>query len=421
MTSLGARLLRNVLWLGAGEALIKGGLFVVGIVVARLMGPSSMGIFTVSYGAALVLMQVLAGGQAELLIREVARLPEESRGLLAGAYGWQRRVAVIAVPLAVAGALLTGAGLLRWTLLAFIPYAWLRSRLVTAAAVFKGLDRMEVEVGARTVELAVLLTGTMIMARLGAPVWATGLAFGAGAAAAIATIRRPLGALPPPGRRFLHGPLGREGAWFVGISLAGLLLGRADTFLLAALGVAAASVGHYGAALSLIWGLIAVPQLLAVAIYPTVSRAASSAGLTPRRVLLIGGAAATGGLAVGAAIALLAPHLVPVIFGDRYGAAVPLLARMAWSLPGAFLAMLAGIPLAALRRQRWGMVLQVGLLAGVVGANLAVIPRFGPLGSATVMAVAQSLGGLGSIALALQASRRRLAEGVEPGVAETAR
>ena len=35
MTSVAARLLRNVFWLGTGEALMKAGLFAVGVVVAR--------------------------------------------------------------------------------------------------------------------------------------------------------------------------------------------------------------------------------------------------------------------------------------------------------------------------------------------------------------------------------------------------
>ena len=313
------------------------------------------------------------------------------------------------VPLAAAATLLVRTPVLRWTLLLFIPYVWLRARLVTAGAVFKGLDRMEVEVGARAVELGVLLAATVLIASLGAPVWTTGLAFGAGAAAALVTIGRPLRRLPAAERRFRHEVLAGEGSSFMGISLANLLLTRTDTFLLAALGIAAATVGYYGTALSLIWGLVAIPQLLAVAMYPTVSRAASAARMTRRRILLIGGAAGVAGLAMAAAANALAGPVVRGIFGAQYEAAVPLFARLAWSLPGSFVGMLSGISVASFRRQQWSLGLRVALLAAVVAANFAVIPRFGAVGSATIAVVAQSVGGIGAIVLALMASRRGLA------------
>ena len=406
MTSVVARLLRNVLWLGTGEALMKAGLFVVGVVVARGMGPDAMGAFTVGYGAALVLLQVMTAGQAEVLIRETARLPMQARALLAGSHAWQNRVALMVVPVAAAATFLVRPPLLRWTLLLFIPYVWLRARLVTAGAVFKGLDRMEVEVGARAVELGVLLVATLLIASLGAPVWATGLAFGAGAAAALATIGRPLRRLPAAERAFPHAVLAREGSSFMGISVANLLLSRTDTFLLAGLGIATATVGYYGTALSLIWGLVAIPQLLAVAMYPTVSRAASAARMTRGRILLIAVAAGVAGLALAATADALAGPVVRGIFGVRYDPAVPLFARLAWSLPGSFVGMLSGISVASFRRQRWSLALRSSLLVAVVAANLAVIPRFGALGSAGIAVAAQTAGGLGAVALALLASRR---------------
>ncbi|HYB22291.1 MAG TPA: hypothetical protein VED41_00740, partial [Solirubrobacteraceae bacterium] len=159
MRQVTARVARNLAWLTGGEVVLKGALFGAGVLVARGLGPAAMGDFTVAYGAALALMLLFAAGQVEVIIREVARRPDTSGSLYRAARSWQRRIALVAAPLAAAGTLLVRQPSLRWTLAAFLPYAWLRCWLITGGAVFKGLDRMDVEVGGRGAEvvLAVVL------------------------------------------------------------------------------------------------------------------------------------------------------------------------------------------------------------------------------------------------------------------------
>ena len=252
LTRTRGKLARNVAWLGAGEVVLKGALFGAGVLVARGLGPAAMGAFTVAYGAAMVLMLVLAG--------RPGRGADPRDGPPPGG-GPRARPHLARV--AAAGGARGGARWrspaprwcrdpgLRWTLLAFIPYAWLRSGLDHAwARSFKGLDRMDVEVGGRGVELGVALPAPGALAALAGP----GVDDGAGvrgrgrggprgdapAATRAAGSRRrarPAGVPRPRGG-------GRSSCLNLGLQA----VMRLDTFMLAGLGVAREEIGRYGVA-----------------------------------------------------------------------------------------------------------------------------------------------------------------------------
>jgi O-antigen/teichoic acid export membrane protein len=379
------RVVRNLAWLGGGEVVLKGALFAAGVLVARALGPAAMGNFTVGYGASVVLMLVLNAGQIEVVIREVAQRPPEAVALYGAARGWQRRVALVALPLALGAALLVKQPALRWTLVAFLPYAWLRSSLVTAGAAFKGLDRMDVEVGGRAAELVMALVLLVPLALAKAPVWTTGIAFAIGAAVGVAVIKVRFPSLPDAGgasvtREFLA----REGLAFLGLAITTQVLMRADTFLLASFGVAADQIGRYGVASAPVWGLLGLAQLLSLAIYPTMARAAAGGALRVHRVLMLGGAGVALGVALAFGLECVRSPLVRLVFGPAYGPAVPLLAVLAWALPPACGAMLLGAAIASCGRQGWSLYLRVLLVVFAVGGNVVAIPRWGLMGAAVV-------------------------------------
>ena len=85
------KVLRNTVWLGAGEAAIKGGLFAAMILIARGTGPAGAGTFSVAFSAAVVAVLILALGQQEVLIREVARSPHNASSLVQGSDSLQIR------------------------------------------------------------------------------------------------------------------------------------------------------------------------------------------------------------------------------------------------------------------------------------------------------------------------------------------
>jgi O-antigen/teichoic acid export membrane protein len=402
-----ATVARNIGWLASGEVLLKSGLFVAGVLVARGLGPAAMGAFTVSYGAALVLMLLLTAGQVEVVIREAARRPHEAWALSRLARGWQTRVALVAVPLAIVGIFLVPEPSLRWTLLAFVPYAWLRSGLITAGAAFKGLDRMEIEVGGRGVELAVALAFLAPLAFLGAPVWTTGLACSAGGAAGLGFVRRRFGGLPrEDAASFSQALLAHEGLSFLGLNLTFQLLIRLDTFMLAAMGIPQSEIGHYGVASAPVWGLLGVAQIVALALYPTLARAVAKGELVAARILVLAAGGAILGAALAGGLTSVRHLLVRLVFGAQYADAVPVMAVLAWALPGACGMMILGVAVAAVGRQAWSLGVQVALVVVAGAGTLVAIPRWGLVGCAAVVVGVQALGLLANLAVALLAGSR---------------
>ena len=395
---------RNIGWLAGGDLAVKAGLFACGVIVARGFGPAVMGLFTVAFGAALVLMLALAAGQPEVLIREVAKQPASGRALGRLAASWQRRLALVVVPVAVAAALPVPVAELRWTLLAFLPYAWLRCRIATIGAVFKGLDRMEVEVLARTAEVTIALCLLALATLLRGPSWLVGVAFGVGGLVGLLIAARKRRCLPDVPATVTRRWLAREGLGFLGLGLAGQLLAQVDSFALASLGFAAAQIGYYGVARTPALGLLTGIVMVAVALYPTLSRHAATARLTPTRVLALGFAGMGIGGVLGAGLFVVREPLVRLVFGNQYEPALPLLAVLVWLLPAAGTTVLLGVAVAALGRQTWALAWQVAAVLLAVGAYLVVVPRHGLSGCAWVTVAMQWLGVAVVLPLALFAA-----------------
>ena len=237
---------RNAVWLAVGEGAVKGALFLAAIIVARSAGPQGMGVFSIAFAAAILAVMVLAAGQQEVVIREVAAAPGRAGMLLDAARTVQDRLGRWVLPALVVGALLVRERDLRLALLAFVPYALLRTLLVTHGAAFKGLDRMDMEVRARGLEVLVVLPGLAAVGWAGLPVWTTGVVFSVGAGTALiwlSTRSRNLNRSTEVGpEQHTPAPLGwryfrHEGLPFLALAVGSQLLSRADTFLLAAFDV----------------------------------------------------------------------------------------------------------------------------------------------------------------------------------------
>lgn len=409
---------RNLAWLAGGEVALKGGLLLAGIVIARGGGPAAMGVFTVAFGAALVAAQVLAAGQPEVVIREVARRsPQAVHSLVIAAWRVQRGILGWAVPVLAVGAV----GLawrspdVRWALLALAPYAVLRARLVVTTAAFKGQDRMEVEVEARAIELVLALALLAGAVPLGMPAWAPGVAFSLGAAVAVARVSSVLRGEGEPASEPAAEVLRREGLPFLGLAVSTQLLIRADTLVQASLGVAADRVGQYGVAHAAVWSLLAASQMVALAVYPSVSRACAGGRLRPAHAIALATAGGVLGVVLAGLLAALREPLVLAVFGPAYGVAAELVGVLAWLLPGASAAMLTGVILAATRRQMWSLINQGVLVATVVAGNLLAVPRWGVAGSAGIAVLAHSAAGLAMACLATAAAARPRAMRGEAG------
>lgn len=401
---------RNFFWLVLGDGFVKGAMVLVTVMIARALGASSVGVFSIAIGAVLVAIPLFSLGQVQVLIRDTAAAPESATELVGAARRIQLRGLAILLPLGLLTALLLPDAELKWTLLAFALYPVLRTRVVTLAAAFKGLDRMDVEVKARFLELGLILALVAVIAATHGPVWTTGVAFCLGAAASLGWLNRQRQQLPHGGRASRSLDLLRAGVPFVGIAVGSQLLFRSDLFLAAAFAIPKERIGLYGASAALVWGLLALPQLTALALYPTFSRLSAAHRPSLPSALV----AAALGIAVGTAAALLlwsfrGPILL-LLFGARFQGAAELLGRLAWALPGACVSMVLGVVIAAWHRQKWGFVFLSVSLALALVLNSVWIPRAGLVAAATVAVTVHSFAAFGNFALAAWPQRDRSAE-----------
>lgn len=270
---------------------------------------------------------------------------------------------------------------------------------------------MDMEVRARGIEVLVVLPGLFAVGAAGLPIWTTGVIFALGAGAALIWLSsrshkldRPIGESTPDAEgsdstdwRYFR----KEGLPFLALAIGSQLLARSDTFLLAALGVSHQQIGFYGAAGAPVWGIVALPTLLAVALYPTMSRMAAE-GRSPLKAVaiavLLGGALGT---IMAVAINTLRDPLVLLAYGPEYKPAATLLARLVWVLPTKFIMTFLGLILAAWHRQHLALVAVCAVLFLSVGLNLNWIPTMGTMGSANAAVVAHVIGVLILVTVAL--------------------
>jgi len=378
------RVLRNAVWLGVGEAVVKGGLLLTVVIVAHAAGPHGVGTFTIAYSAALIAVLVGALGQQEVLIREVARSPDGARGLLGNSRLAQIRAGRRLVPVAAVGALLVPESALRLALLVFLPYAVFRTATVTCGAAFKGFDRMDVETRARGLETIVALTLIVVIMILRWPVWTTGAAFSIGAALGLIWIRGRVGELGTGASPLGSPSLLAEGLPFMALAVVSQLIANGDRFLLELFGVARTEIGFWGAAGTIVWALAALAQLISVALYPSFSRQAEAGASARRAGLLAGLGGVICGVVGAAALWVLGEPLVRLAFGAEFALTVPLLQRLSFALPGAFAMTVMGSVYAAWRRQRQVLWILAGALLVSLALNVMWIPTMGALAPASV-------------------------------------
>lgn len=398
--SLVTRIVKNLTWLTVGEVSVRGAFLVVLAIVARGMGPSELGVFTVSLNGALVAIPFLLLGQAEVLIRAVASRPSRAGALLGSSLRLQHRLLRWAVPGACLTLLVGFDTPLRWAGLALVPYVWFRVETATRAAVFKGLDRMEVEVHARFREAATAVAGTLFSVAVGLASWAAGLALSLGAALGLHHLTRTsreLGHDDNPGA----GPSSfRAGLPFVSMALALQLALRGDVLLMGALGLPAGQIGHYGIASGLTWGLLAAPQLVAIALYPTFSRRALGGRTPAADAWKAAGLGAALGTSLAVVVWWLRAPLIRLLFGADYLPATEVLAVLLIAFPGASISMVVGTVVAAWHRQWRGLGIWGCGLAALLTLDLVWIPEKGLVGAAAVAAGVHTFLAVGNLAVA---------------------
>lgn len=97
------------------------------------------------------------------------------------------------------------------------------------------------------------------------------------------------------------------------------------------------------------------------------------------------------GLLIGAALVIVAPLAVPVVFGEDYRGVIGLLMVLSLCVPIRFLSTAIGAALLTENHVRYRVVAMAAATVSVIALNAAVIPRFGGIGAAAATIAGESI------------------------------
>jgi O-antigen/teichoic acid export membrane protein len=390
---IGRHLARDAAALAVGQAVVR----LVGLVstlyVARWLGPAAFG--TLSFGLALALvLSACAGlGLDDLVTRELARAADAGTELLGDALV----VRLAALPLgaiAVLGLTLGQPG--RWPLyLALLVYGLLHSYVLLACAVLRARRRMPLQSVLLGVEVLLAAAGALLAARTIADAAAVAVAYAlaSGAALALGLVLLRRSGMPARWRwRPAAWPSRVRAALPFAATMAGILLYDRLALMSTAVLVGQADAGWLGAAQNVVLGLSSLPSIVMLAAFPALAHAAKTEPWTVRPAGaalagLVGGA----GLVLAAALHLLAPAVVPLIFGPDYTPSIDLLRVLVLGAPPFFLTMVFVAVLEATDRQSTCPRAVGAALVVATPATLAAVWLWGAAGAAAAYAAAHLL------------------------------
>jgi len=384
--------LRNSLWIGLQPLILNiVSVFVTGY-IARSLGQEDYGKFVFAFAFVALLMPVGNLGLRAVTVRDIAANREAGLLLLGRIFSLRIVLALFSMFLLVV--LINVMGYPSST--KFVVYIAGTTLLTRTAAttlfdVFQAYERMQYIAISEFVSGTLLTIGSVVVLFIGYRLIGLTIVYSAAILVLFLIILAfylkffPLVRLHVDKAFWLESV--KKGFPFFITGMLGILNIRIGVILLSRLGGDAAA-GQYGASFSLVERLNVIPESLCTAIFPTIallfasSRAHELNDLLKRYMnyLLILG------LSVAVGTTLLASEIINLIYGDQYANSGPVLAVLAWNLPGFFLAMLLGYALGAIHRQ--GTVARFSIAATVlnVALNFVLIPLWGAVGAALAYA-----------------------------------
>src|SRR5919204_3799530 len=366
------------------------------ILLARHLGPRNWGLFSGFLGLSLGLSIFVEFGLTQWLLRELARLWVQQGRESVSSRDRRRAGRLVVASLTVNAVLglvmIVGAGVAAAIfrvgassavlLVALVAYGAFVAACFGLETVFRARRRLSRVVAATLLEKVLLLLLVLASVRTGSDLFAIGVAYlvaGAGHLAfdLVLIVRSGDLVLSAPSRRAVR-HVTRRSLPFV-LNRASLnIVPRLDTFILAALSPVAA--GYFALGDRALGPVVIIPVVMSSALFPFLARepAGSRAGW-PILALL-----AAAGSVIGAMGIVLAPRLVPVVFGSEYSHAIHTVQVMLLAIPFVFAAnpLLAHVYTARLEHRRLGLGLGfVSFLGtGAVVAGQALVGSVGAAG-----------------------------------------
>lgn len=364
-----------------------GGL-VATVLVARLEGPTGLGRYQFAMMLTLLLSFLVLLGLQKLLVRELARGPEETRASLEGAIFVSLVLGAAFTAIVFLVVRLLGTDPVISFLLVVASLALMADAVARVElSLFWAFEKMRYEAETVVLQEVAFVAGTIAALALGYGVqgvmvmYLASRVLGAAVAWAIAAKRFGYVLVPRPHRGVLAPMLRRTVPFAIDDALS-LAYIRADAVLLGVM-KGATAVGFYNAATNLVLYLNILPRMLNMSLYPRMSRA------WPHRLGELGGLR-DGSLRILGAISmpitvgsfLLAGKLFDLVYGEGFDNAVACYLILVPVIPIRMLGNTVGTALTSADGQTQRTVaVSVAAVANIL-MNLYAIPRWSYLGAA---------------------------------------
>lgn len=394
--SLLAILAGNSGWSLLVHAIRVASLLVVTILLARHLGPTEFGVFAVAFSIVKIFSVLAALGLERIVVKRIVQ------GSGIQIVGRVVRLRLIGGLFAYVLAVATAAALNPSTpgvlgLVVAMGASLILQSASTCDFVFQAESRIRLTAIASAPPFLLSALVKILAIILGAPLvvfaWLELLEsalLGVGMVITYFATRRETGdrsnSVQSPTSRALL----REALPLLLASLTVILYMRSDLLLLGIL-LDTEAVGIYSAAaqLSEVWSIL--PVALVPAILPAFLAIKKRDSVAFHSALLqLYGVAAAGACFIAVAVTVLAPWLIACLFGARYADATPVLRVHIWAVVFIYLGMAQSIWNLSENRLWLNLVRTAsGALLNIV-LNLALIPRFGPVGAAIATLVSYS-------------------------------
>ncbi len=395
---------RNFLILSSGEITARALHVVAFLLLARALKPTQLGTFELAVAVSSWALLVVQQGFDAIAIKDVARDPSQARPMLVTVLRLRLTLGLAMSVFVASSIAIIGSSRPTATLILMFCGSYFINAL-TPRWIFVALERPRPLAIASALSQAVLLGAAagFVHSPEHAPRAVAG--WMAGELACVAFLWTRLGRLPSadPSACASAWRLLRE-SWPVFVSLLlGQVLYNFDVLALASLGEAR-EIGLYLAAYRFVTLSAPVVAQFQASIFPTLARAHSNRTELRRLAGSLAFRAGATGFVCAVLLSASANVVLPLVFGAAYREAAPLLRTLAWVLP------LQGIR-AVLRQVLMTGGLQLFDTRNVafaaftnVALDLALIPRYGGLGSAISTVCSEIV----FVGMSIQAIQRKL-------------
>lgn len=390
------KIIQNTGWLLGERAVVLGTGMLVGVWVARYLGPSDFGTYSYALSFVALFGFLPVFGLQGIVTRELVKTPESKEEILGTVLALRLAGALLGVAVIIAFIMLFPGDLYTRLMIGIIALSLPLDAFSVVDLWFQARTENKYSVLARSSAMLLGMLVKVILILFSAPL----IAFAA--AETLQYAFRASGFIVAyrwTGQQFQHWRRSWERArvlmgqaWPVVLSSAGALIYlKIDQVMLGSM-AGSREVGIYAAAarLSEVWYVL--PMAIATSIFPAIVRSRHSEDpLYHDRLQKAYSIMAWMAFAVAITVTLASGPAIRLLFGSDYAAASPILAVHIWTCPAVFMGAVLNkwliaedLLIFALTRHGLGAVVNVGM-------NLILIPSYGGMGAAIATLLSYSV------------------------------